>query len=326
MLDFDSTTAVSLAAGSVVIALIICIALRRHKKGDAAIRWLVASNIAFLIAASGVLGSVGLPFFLSAAMVIGGAYAGICFAFFAVLQAEDVEIPLKALTAVGAVSFAFQVFLAVETGSVAILMASSSVINTVLTGYIVAVIWRQTQRYGDRIAALLCLPFVAILTGYALRLPIVVFWPQIDLALGATALIIVAMAWAAVILELAMIALRETQARVRLKSALERAEIAAEARNRFLLGLSHELRTPLNAILGLSELMRQQAMGPLPEAYAQHAEEIHRNGTELSEMISDLLFQTSDGLSGKDEDQTPDRIDRAVREKFAGDILDRDVA
>ncbi|MFK7942175.1 MAG: sensor histidine kinase [Paracoccaceae bacterium] len=315
MPTIDSTTAVAFAAGSVVIALVLCVALRRQRNGDAAIGWLMLSNLALLMASTGVLSNGAMPFLVSSAIVIGGAYAGICFAFFAVLRAEAMPLPWRLFGTVGLVGFAAQAIIAAQTGSVLFLMATSSILNTSVTAFIIVNLWRLTRGYGGRTATLVCLPFVAICAGYAARLPVIVIWPDTDLPLAATALIVVAMAWASVILELALIALRETQSRVELKKALEVAEAASTARTRLLLGASHDLRTPLNAILGLSELMRHQTLGPLPDQYSKHAEQIHQSGTELAEMISDLLIHASEG-SDKCEAATPLAVDEVVRQKF----------
>lgn len=74
---------------------------------------------------------------------------------------------------------------------------------------------------------------------------------------------------------------------------LEVARAEAEAREagktRFLATMSHELRTPLNAVLGFSDIMRQRLFGPIPERYAEYADNIHQAGGHLLDLISDLL-------------------------------------
>ena len=318
MVEIDETTAVGFAAGSVLIALVLCIAMRRHKRGDAAIGWLMLSNLALLAASMGVLGSAALPFALSTAVVIVGAFSGICFAFFAVMKAERQPLPWRLLSVLGLTGFAAQATIAAHTGSVLFLMATSSVLNTGLILYILFTIWRTTRHHGERLAVLLCLPFAAIGAGYLLRLPVILFWPDGGLPLAATLFIIVSLAWAAVLLELAMITLREAQARTRLKAALREAEEATFARTRFLLAISHDLRTPLNGILGLSELMRAQTLGPLPDTYSAYAEEIHRNGSELAELVSDLMVHSSEG-GPEDMPAGASDITAAVRQKFGED-------
>ena len=74
-----------------------------------------------------------------------------------------------------------------------------------------------------------------------------------------------------------------------LRAATESAESALAVKSRFLATMSHELRTPLNAILGFSELMGQEAKGPLPEAYREYVAIIRSSGEFLLSLITDIL-------------------------------------
>lgn len=79
--------------------------------------------------------------------------------------------------------------------------------------------------------------------------------------------------------------LLEQQA-ARLAKAKESAEIANQAKSRFLANISHELRTPMNGILGASELLL-----PLSETdeQKQYVSLIHRSGKTLLSLLNDLL-------------------------------------
>ena len=75
-----------------------------------------------------------------------------------------------------------------------------------------------------------------------------------------------------------------------LKESKKDAEIANEAKSRFLAAMSHDLRTPLNAILGFSDMMRQKAFGELGNAhYDEYADDIYNSGTLLVSLINDVL-------------------------------------
>lgn len=75
-----------------------------------------------------------------------------------------------------------------------------------------------------------------------------------------------------------------------LKSVLKQAEIESN----YLENMSHQLRTMLNAILGFSELMENEALGPLPDTYKQYATGIHSSGKELLGVLQDFNDATSD--------------------------------
>jgi signal transduction histidine kinase/CheY-like chemotaxis protein len=60
----------------------------------------------------------------------------------------------------------------------------------------------------------------------------------------------------------------------------------------FLACISHELRTPLTAVLGLSTLLKDQALGPLNERQLRYAELIYRSGRHLMVVVNDILDLT----------------------------------
>ena len=74
-----------------------------------------------------------------------------------------------------------------------------------------------------------------------------------------------------------------------LEIARNEAEAREQGKTRFLANMSHELRTPLNAVLGFSDIMRQRLFGPIPDRYAEYAENIHQAGGHLLDLINDLL-------------------------------------
>ncbi len=54
--------------------------------------------------------------------------------------------------------------------------------------------------------------------------------------------------------------------------------------------LSHELRTPLNAIIGFAEMLDREILGNVGnQRYREYARHIRDSGTQLSEIISDML-------------------------------------
>ncbi len=74
-----------------------------------------------------------------------------------------------------------------------------------------------------------------------------------------------------------------------LAEAKERAEAAGRAKSEFLANMSHELRTPLNAIIGFSEIMQDQAPGPLNEKQHKYVGHVLTAGRHLLSLINDIL-------------------------------------
>ena len=76
---------------------------------------------------------------------------------------------------------------------------------------------------------------------------------------------------------------------VELEEAHRKAEIASEAKSRFLATMSHELRTPLNAVLGFSERLRRPDGMADAAQQRQYIEDIHASGSHLLRLINDIL-------------------------------------
>ncbi|MDM8520608.1 ATP-binding protein [Anaerolineales bacterium HSG6] len=60
-------------------------------------------------------------------------------------------------------------------------------------------------------------------------------------------------------------------------------------KNNFLTSMSHELRTPLSAILGVTDILEEQAFGPLNERQEEYIQMIQDSGRHLLELINDIL-------------------------------------
>ena len=69
--------------------------------------------------------------------------------------------------------------------------------------------------------------------------------------------------------------------------ARRQAEAASKAKSEFLGVMSHEVRTPLNAIIGYSSLFLDD--NALSEKHRSPMESIHRAGTQLLEMLNNML-------------------------------------
>jgi adenylate cyclase len=75
----------------------------------------------------------------------------------------------------------------------------------------------------------------------------------------------------------------------RLEEARDQAAAASRAKSNFLASMSHELRTPLNAIIGLTEMLREDAVDLGQDELVEPLERIHRAGNHLLHLINEIL-------------------------------------
>ncbi|HKJ42130.1 MAG TPA: PAS domain-containing sensor histidine kinase [Sunxiuqinia sp.] len=75
---------------------------------------------------------------------------------------------------------------------------------------------------------------------------------------------------------------------IKLKEALEKAQLSDKLKSSFLANMSHEIRTPMNAIIGFADILRQEKDLD-DETREEYFSIIEKKGNELLQIISDLI-------------------------------------
>jgi signal transduction histidine kinase len=121
-------------------------------------------------------------------------------------------------------------------------------------------------------------------------------------------------------------------ARRALEEKADELALTSKYKSEFLANMSHELRTPLNSILILGQQLGKNADGNLTSKQVEFARTIHSAGTDLLNLISDILdlSKIESGTVTVEAEEIPfakllDTVDRAFRHEAENRKLSFDI-
>ena len=148
-------------------------------------------------------------------------------------------------------------------------------------GFIRKMSWMKTSRRNIIVLYFPLVLLIFFLAGYLF----VAFFGHPDLMVGG--ILLGGSIFVFIILQIMFFIMDRVREDEHLRSALDEARKANEAKSIFLSNMSHDIRTPMNAVIGYTQLAMQEST--VPETVREYLEKIYSSGQHLLALINDVL-------------------------------------
>ncbi len=245
-----------------------------------------ASLAALILSAVGVFLSQDAPFVLTAVFIITGAHFGIVFAYLSLYVSVRPHPAERSVLIGAAVLCLGHWLLAVLFQSAAMLIISTSVVNSVVGFVAAASLWSMATTASRRNRILVTAPFFLIGCAYGVRLLLLATFDPAQWFVLASSVIAFVLSASSLYLGFALIIIRESALSDDLRRARAQSDEILRQRTRFFSQINHELRTPLNGIVGLTRVLSGHVAG---EAGAKTLRDLQSSAALLKTVVDDVL-------------------------------------
>ena len=245
-----------------------------------------ASLGALVVAAAGVFLSRDAPFVISAALIITGAHLSIVLAYLSLYGSLRRHPAAGSVWALAGLVCLGQLLLAVQYQDAALLIVSTSVVNTAVGLVAAGSLWAAAAETSPRNRLLVAAPFFLISCAYGTRLVVLAATDPQAWFVVASSVIAFALTGTSLYIGFALIILRESALSDALRQARAESDAILQQRTRLFSQINHELRTPLNGIVGLTRVLSGHVSG---EDGQRTLRDLQSSAALLKTVVDDVL-------------------------------------
>ena len=280
---------VAIAAMLIVAILLLTINALRHSRDPdtrAGLVWLVAADLALLVASTALLAQELIGFTLAATLIAAGSITTILCGYGALSRGLGSRPSVARMVLLFLGIFGLLAGLMAAGFELRLVLTASSVVNGLTVLVLAERLRRQAAPMGIAQVLLTTLPFLLIVGIYAARLGAILLGAEESVLTLLTLALAFYLTFATLQWVFALMAFSTVRLTRSLKAERQLAQVANEQKSRFLANMSHEIRTPLNGILGMAQVLRGRIRDPVD---ADMIATIAQSGDDLLTILNDIL-------------------------------------